>query len=50
MHADEILVLENGQVIERGTHEQLITKHGWYAEMWAKQEMEAAEEGESLGK
>ena len=50
MHADEIIVLENGQVIERGTHAQLLAKHGWYAEMWAKQEMEAAEEGEMRGK
>ncbi len=38
--ADLILVLENGQVIERGTHQQLLTQNGWYAEMWQKQQLE----------
>lgn len=40
MHADEILVLQEGHVIERGTHEQLLAANGWYAEMWDKQELE----------
>ncbi|WP_407891209.1 ABC transporter ATP-binding protein [Lacticaseibacillus sp. N501-2] len=41
MHADEIIVLENGHILERGTHAQLLANAGWYAKMWAKQELEA---------
>lgn len=40
MHADEILVLEEGRVIERGTHEELIAENGWYKEMYDKQQLE----------
>lgn len=35
--ADEILVLEAGQVIERGTHADLLAKAGKYADMWERQ-------------
>ncbi|OAX85283.1 hypothetical protein ACJ72_00345 [Emergomyces africanus] len=35
--ADQILVLHNGQVVERGTHEQLLNMKGRYASMWRKQ-------------
>ncbi|WEW58915.1 ATP-binding cassette-type vacuolar membrane transporter Hmt1 [Emydomyces testavorans] len=35
--ADQILVLQNGQVIEKGTHEQLLSMKGRYASMWRKQ-------------
>jgi ATP-binding cassette, subfamily B, heavy metal transporter len=35
--ADEILVLEQGKITERGTHDQLLTLQGKYAEMWNKQ-------------
>lgn len=35
--ADEIVVLEQGQVIERGTHEDLLERHGKYSAMWAAQ-------------
>ena len=35
--ADEILVLEAGQVIERGTHAGLLAKGGKYADMWERQ-------------
>ncbi|MBP2057734.1 ATP-binding cassette subfamily C protein [Lactobacillus colini] len=40
MDADLILVLKDGQIVERGTHEQLIALNGWYAEMWRRQELQ----------
>ncbi len=36
-NADEILVLQDGQVIERGPHQALLSKKGVYADMWARQ-------------
>jgi ATP-binding cassette, subfamily B, heavy metal transporter len=41
--ADEIVVLDAGQVAERGTHAALLAKNGLYAEMWARQAAEAEE-------
>ncbi len=41
--ADEIVVLDAGQVAERGTHTALLAKDGLYAEMWARQAAEAEE-------
>jgi ATP-binding cassette, subfamily B, heavy metal transporter len=41
--ADEIVVLDAGQVAERGTHAALLAKNGLYAEMWARQQAEADE-------
>ena len=35
--SDLILVLESGKITERGTHEQLLSLKGKYAEMWNKQ-------------
>jgi len=37
VNADQILVLENGQIVERGTHQQLLNNHGLYAAMWLRQ-------------
>jgi len=45
--ADEILVLEQGEIIERGTHELLMEKQGAYFEMWQKQ-LEATEAMQKL--
>jgi ATP-binding cassette subfamily B protein len=47
--ADEILVLETGQIVERGSHNDLITKAGKYKDMWDRQQ-EAAEAQETLQK
>ncbi len=35
--ADEILVLDHGRVVERGTHPELLQKNGVYAAMWTRQ-------------
>jgi len=37
IHADEILVLDNGTIAERGTHKQLLNQNGIYAQMIEKQ-------------
>ncbi|SFN06209.1 ABC transporter ATP-binding protein/permease [Variovorax sp. OV329] len=39
--AHEILVLEAGEIVERGTHAQLLARQGRYAQMWALQKIEA---------
>jgi ATP-binding cassette subfamily B protein/ATP-binding cassette subfamily C protein/ATP-binding cassette subfamily B multidrug efflux pump len=42
MDADEILVLRQGHVIERGTHAELLARAGWYAAQWRYQQLEAS--------
>lgn len=39
-HADEIIVLDNGRICERGTHATLLAAGGVYAELYAKQQLE----------
>lgn len=41
MHADEIIVLDEGQIVERGTHVELLANDGWYKQMYEKQQLEA---------
>ena len=45
--ADQIVVLDQGRVAERGTHAQLLRKNGLYADMWARQQSEAEEKAEA---
>jgi len=45
--ADEILVLDRGEIVERGRHQQLLAKGGLYASMWNRQR-EAEEAREKL--
>jgi len=46
--ADQILVLDQGRIAERGTHAQLLRRNGLYAEMWTRQQSEReAEEAEA---
>jgi len=40
--ADQIFVMDAGQIVERGTHEALLQKQGLYAHLWAQQEKEPA--------
>ena len=45
VNADEILVLDSGEIVERGKHDDLLAKEGVYAAMWNRQrEVDAAEE------
>lgn len=48
MHADEIIVLEDGKVNERGSHQELIQLGGWYSDMYHQQQLEEKAEEEGL--
>ena len=38
--ADQIVVLDDGLIAERGTHDELLDKNGLYAELWQRQAAE----------
>ncbi len=47
MDADQILVMDAGRIVERGTHRELLGRDGAYAVMWALQQQEEAAHGEA---
>ena len=47
VHANEILVMDNGSIVERGSHNELLALNGVYSVMWRRQK-EAADEIEKL--
>jgi ATP-binding cassette subfamily B protein len=40
MNADEILVLDAGRIVERGSHRSLLEQRGIYSQMWNLQQQE----------
>ena len=47
--ADEILVLREGEIMERGRHKELLKLEGEYSEMWKKQQKSEAQEQQTPG-
>jgi ATP-binding cassette subfamily B protein len=48
MDADQILVMDHGRIVERGTHRELLERGGLYAQMWLLQQQEEAEREKSV--
>jgi ATP-binding cassette subfamily B protein len=46
--ADQILVMEHGRIVERGTHRALLERGGTYAQMWALQQREEKQRLEAV--
>ena len=46
-HADQIIVLDNGQIVERGRHNELVAKQGLYFELYQRQSLSFTEEQDS---
>ena len=49
VHADNIIVLDQGVIVEQGTHPELLARRGLYESLWARQR-EADEARERLAK
>jgi ATP-binding cassette subfamily B protein len=47
VHADNIIVLDHGEIVEQGTHVELLARRGLYASLWTRQR-EADEARERL--
>jgi ATP-binding cassette subfamily B protein len=48
VHADQILVMDHGRIVERGTHAELLAARGAYAAMWEIQSREQAKADAAL--
>jgi len=48
-HADEIIVLHGGEIVERGTHPELLARNGYYMELYKRQLIEEELEREESG-
>ncbi|QWQ38266.1 ATP-binding cassette domain-containing protein [Gemella sp. zg-570] len=46
VHADLIIVMDKGTILEKGNHNQLLANNGWYAKTYHKQQIEQTLEGE----
>jgi ABC-type multidrug transport system ATPase subunit len=46
--ADEIIVLDHGRIVERGTHYELLAHRGRYAALWTMQQQTRAEEASAI--
>ena len=46
MHANLIIVMDRGEIVERGSHEDLMKLKGWYYEQFIAQQMEEGEDNE----
>jgi ABC-type multidrug transport system fused ATPase/permease subunit len=46
-HADQIIVIENGRIVDRGTHEELAQREGVYSAMFRRQRLESQLEEET---
>lgn len=47
-HADWILVLDDGEIIQEGTHNKLVKEEGWYLEQYDRQQLESSESKEMV--
>ena len=45
MHAEEIIVVDAGRIVERGTHQELLQQKGWYSRIFEQQQLAAKIEG-----
>ena len=45
-HAQEIIVMDNGKIVERGNHENLMKQNGWYATQYQTQQLKEDEQND----
>ena len=45
-HAQEIIVMDNGKIVERGNHENLMRQNGWYATQYQTQQLKEDEQND----